>query len=88
MQRRLIPNLVAVIVFLVLSPPAQTWAQAQAPIEIKVVVLAMFEQGADTGDTPGEYQYWVERQHLDQVLPFPQGYHDLRLNPHTGVLPR
>jgi hypothetical protein len=48
----------------------------------------MFEQGADTGDTPGEYQYWVERQHLDQVLPFPQGYHDLRLNPHTGVLPR
>ena len=51
------------------------------PIEIKVVVISMFEQGADTGDTPGEYQYWVERQHLSTVLPFPQGYHDLRLNP-------
>jgi len=57
-----------------------------APIEIKVVVVSMFEQGADTGDAPGEFQYWVERQHLDTVLPFPQGYHDLRLNPRTGVL--
>lgn len=56
------------------------------PIEIKVVVINMFEQGADTGDTPGEYQYWVEREHLDTVLSFPQGYHDLRLNPRTGVL--
>ena len=46
----------------------------------------MFEVGADTGDTPGEYQYWVEREHLDTVLPFPAGYHDLRLNPKTGVL--
>ena len=35
---------------------------------------------------PGEFQYWVERQHLDTVLPFPQGYHDLRLNTKTGVL--
>ena len=58
----------------------------QKPIEIKVVVINMFEQGADTGDTPGEYQYWVERQHLDTILPFPQGYHDIRLNPQTGVL--
>ena len=56
-----------------------------APIEIKVVVIAMFEPGADTGDVPGEYQYWVEREHLDMVLPFPQGYHDLRMNG-QGVL--
>jgi purine nucleoside permease len=58
----------------------------QKPIEIKVVVINMFEAGADTGDVPGEYQYWVERQHLDTILPFPQGYHDIRLNPQTGVL--
>jgi purine nucleoside permease len=62
---------------------AQTAAK---PIEIKVVVLSMFEIGADTGDLPGEYQYWVEREHLDTVLPFPQGYHDIRFNPKTGVL--
>src|ERR1700709_231864 len=66
---------------------AQSPVQAPPkPIEIKVVVLSMFEQGADTGDIPGEYQFWVERQHLDTVLPFPAGYHDLRLNPRTGVL--
>ena len=57
-----------------------------APIEIKVVVINMFEIGSDTGDAPGEYQYWVEREHLSTVLPFPQGYHDLRLNEKTGVL--
>jgi purine nucleoside permease len=78
--------------FLLLAAATCAPALAQAPsgknkpIEIKVVVLAMFEQGNDTGDAPGEYQYWVERQHLDTVLPFPQGYHDLRLNPQTGVL--
>ena len=55
------------------------------PIEIKVVVITMFEVGADTGDIPGEYQFWVEREHLDTVLPFPQGYHDLRMNK-DGVL--
>lgn len=59
---------------------------APAPIEIKVVVITMFEIGADTGDVPGEFQYWVERQHLDTVFPFPQGYHDLRANLHSGVL--
>jgi purine nucleoside permease len=68
------------------SPAPPTPPSQQAPIEIKVVVLAMFEAGADTGDTPGEYQYWVEREHLDTILPFPQGFHDLRLNPRTGVL--
>ena len=40
----------------------------------------MFERGGDTGDRPGELQYWVERKKLDRVLPFPQGYHDLRMN--------
>src|SRR5271168_5186498 len=55
------------------------------PIPVKVVVIAMFERGADTGDEPGELQYWVERNHLDRVLPFPQGFHDLRMN-RDGVL--
>ncbi len=58
---------------------------AKGGIPVKVVVVALFERGADTGDAPGEYQYWVERDHLDKVMPFPQGYHDLRLN-QDGVL--
>lgn len=60
-------------------------AKAQPKIPVKVVVVAMFERGADTGDEPGEYQYWVEREKLDRVIPFPQGYHDLRMN-RDGVL--
>jgi len=45
----------------------------------------MFERGADTGDEPGEFQYWVEREKLDRVLPFPAGNRDLRMN-RQGVL--
>jgi purine nucleoside permease len=63
--------------------PGPIYAQAttpSSPIRIKVVVVTMFERGEDTGDTPGEFQLWVEREHLDQVLPLPAGYHNLRLN--------
>ncbi len=60
-------------------------AQTPKPIPIKVVVVAMFELGEDTGDRPGEYQLWVEREHLDQVLPLAGGYHHVRLNK-DGVL--
>src|ERR1700758_2724923 len=56
-----------------------------APIQVKVIVVAMFERGEDSGDVPGEYQYWVEREHLDQVLPMPAGYHHVRMNK-DGVL--
>src|SRR6202790_1606128 len=60
------------------GPPAK-------PIRIKVVVVAAFERGEDTGDAPGEFQLWVEREHLDQVLSLPAGYHHVRLNK-DGVL--
>src|SRR6202021_223721 len=50
------------------------------PIEVKVVVVAMFEVGADTGDQPGELQYWVERDHLDRIYPLAAGYHAVRMN--------
>ncbi len=62
------------------------FAQAPKPIEIKVVVVNMFERGEDTGDAPGEFQFWVEREHLDTVLPNPAGYHHYRLNAKSGVL--
>ena len=60
------------------SPPAK-------PIQVKVVVVAMFEVGEDAGDTPGEYQLWVEREHLDRVFDLPAGYHHARMNG-DGVL--
>jgi purine nucleoside permease len=74
------PILVALAVTSVLS--AQP-APAQ-PIPVKVVVVAMFERGEDTGDAPGEYQLWVQREHLDQIFPS-TGYHHVRMNK-DGVL--
>jgi purine nucleoside permease len=50
------------------------------PIPVKVVVVTMFEVGADTGDQPGELQYWVERDHLDRIYPLAAGYHAVRMN--------
>jgi purine nucleoside permease len=67
-----------------LSAMAASSSDAQ-PIPIKVVVVTMFEAGADTGDRPGELQLWVERDHLDKIHPFPQAYHALRMNG-DGVL--
>jgi purine nucleoside permease len=52
----------------------------------KVVVVAMFEPGRDTGDTPGEFQYWVERLKLDTVFPLPAAYHDVRGNADGSVI--
>ena len=63
--------------------PAST--ESATPIHVKVVVVTMFERGEDTGDAPGEVQLWVEREHLDRVLPLPAGYHHVRMND-DGVL--
>lgn len=63
-----------------------TLGQSTNRIPVRVVVVTMFEIGADTGDRPGEFQYWVERLPLSQTIPFPQGYRDLRYNPDKQVL--
>ena len=76
-----------IALFLVFGSPifAQTAAPAPQPIPVKVVVVTMFERGEDTGDVPGEYQLWVEREHLDQVIDVAAGYHHVRMNK-DGVL--
>ncbi len=60
--------------------------KTQGKIPVKVVVVTMFENGADEGDSPGEFQYWVERLPLNHVIPFPQGFHTLRYNAEKQVL--
>ena len=65
---------------LTLSSAVAAKPKAPAAIPVKVVVVAMFEVGKDTGDTPGELQYWVERDHLDKVYPLAAAYHDARMN--------
>jgi purine nucleoside permease len=55
------------------------------PLVVKVVVIAAFERGEDAGDAPGEFQLWVEREHLEQVFELPAGYRHVRMNK-DGVL--
>jgi purine nucleoside permease len=56
------------------------------PIPVRVVVVAMFERGADEGDQAGEFQLWKERQALDARFELPDAHHDLFMNRETGVL--
>lgn len=65
---------------------APLFALAQEePIEVKVVVVAMFERGTVDDGNPGEFELWVQNEKLDRVFPFPMGWMDLRMN-REGVL--
>ena len=59
----------AVVIAAVLSALAcfapQPACGKDARIPVKVAVVTMFELGNDTGDRPGELQYWVERKKLE-----------------------
>ena len=50
------------------------------PVEIRVVVVTVFERGEVRGDEPGELQFWVERLGLDTEYPFPAGLDALYTN--------
>jgi purine nucleoside permease len=78
-------NLKATLALLAAASLACFDASAAAPIEIKVVVVSMFEIGNDTGDQPAEFQLWYERQKLATRFSFAH-HHDLFLNEKTGVL--
>ena len=49
-------------------------------IAVKVIVVANFEPGADTGDAPGEFQLWAEREHLDEAIQIRGTLHPLKRN--------
>ena len=55
-------------------------------IKVKIVVVTMFEIGADEGDKAGEFQFWKTRRNLYQRIPFPQSHHDLYYNPESQIL--
>ena len=57
--------------FLVALGLAVSCVASAEVVRPKVVVVAYFEVGKDTGDRPGELQYWVERDHLDRVIAVP-----------------
>jgi purine nucleoside permease len=69
-----------------LAAPFAIGQQSPQPWPIRAVIVTTFEIGADTGDAPGEFQFWVEREHLDESLPFAGGVHPLRTNADHTVL--
>lgn len=64
--------------------PFLSYAQTE-PIEVKVVIVAMFERGSIDDGNPGEFELWVQNERLNRIFPFPMGYMDLRMNS-EGVL--
>lgn len=54
--------------------------QKSDKLMVKAVVVTMFETGEDTGDAPGEFQTWVEREQLDRVYKLPAAYHNALVN--------
>ena len=58
----------------------------EKPWPVRAVIVATFEVGNDTGDIPGEFQFWVEREKLTEVVAFPGGTHPLRTNKEHTVI--
>lgn len=61
-------------------------AGAPSPIPIKVVIVTMFETGADSGDAAGEFQRWYERRDLSTTFEAPQMHHPIQANLDSGIL--
>ena len=66
-----------------LSAPA---VAADAPWPVKVVIVTTYEEGADTGDRPGELQLWAERENLTERVDFPGGVHPLLTNKDHSIV--
>jgi purine nucleoside permease len=75
--------MLAAFALLCVAVPAQA---RQRPWPIKVVILVTYEIGNDTGDAPGEFQTWVEHEHLTESLDFPGGVHPILTNADHSVL--
>jgi len=83
-RSRAVPTLLFMLAVFALSR-LSAYAEGK-PWPIRAVIVTTFEIGADTGDAPGEFQDWVEREHLDEVVDFPGGVHPLRTNREHTVL--
>ena len=51
-------------------------------IQPRVLIVATYETGNDTGDVPGELQFWAEREQLVQSITVPGLSHPLLTNGH------
>jgi purine nucleoside permease len=73
-------TLLLLIVSILLAPHA-----GAQPIPVKVAVVVTFEVGADRGDRPGEFQYWVERENWTQEIRIPGVDHPVLTDGHGTI---
>ena len=64
----------------------QPGGPCSTPLEVRAVVVTLFEIGEDEDDRPGEFQLWKTRGNFSVTLPFPQGHHELVYDPERKVL--
>jgi purine nucleoside permease len=69
------------LLLVALSLVSQVLAADLKPTPVRMVVVANFENGKDIGDKPGEYQFWVEREHLDETIAVRGATGVIRRNP-------
>ena len=55
-------------------------------LPIRVVVVTMYESALETGDHFGEFRLWVEGLPLNERIPFPYGFRDLRYNSEKSTI--
>jgi purine nucleoside permease len=82
MVRMCLPNIRGSLIAIALASAGLFPGRANGaePIRPKILILTTFEIGADTGDRPGELQYWVEREHLNGTLDVAGLIHPVRYN--------
>jgi purine nucleoside permease len=61
-------------------------AAQSKPWPIRAVIVTTFQVDNNSGDAVDEFRFWVEREHLDEVIEFPGGVHPLRTNKEHTVL--
>jgi len=74
------------LIFALIFGGAAASAGAAEIIKPKIIIVTTFEVGADSGDKPGELQYWVEHEKLTQEIPFAGGPHALLTNADRSIL--
>jgi purine nucleoside permease len=80
MKRYLTVLCLVLVAVLTLSDRHVLQAQSDAPKQVKVLTVAMFEVGEMTGDFAGEAQFWVEGEGLDQVIDIPGSWSPVYCN--------
>ncbi|MGN1069675.1 MAG: hypothetical protein ACI4P5_04640, partial [Candidatus Fimadaptatus sp.] len=59
-MKKMLSVLLVLMMLVAVIPAAALADAADAPIEIKVLILPKFEAGEMSGDFPGEAQYYYE----------------------------